>query len=466
MIGRLAARLGAVLLVGLAIAAAPAITLAHALDATYQSRLPLAVYLAGAGTTVALSFAFVLLRDLRADATLLDAPRTSAPRALRYVLRAIGLVGWLWIVAQGVLGGSGDGDVATLFVWVYTWVGVAVVSALLYPVWQWIDPFSTLHDIGAWIVRRLGIGAWEVADYPAWLGRWPAVAAFVFIVWLELVLRGGAGSTLFISVVGYTAYTLAMMAQFGRDTWRANGEVFNVWFRLLNRLAPFALADDEGGVRRRSFGAGLLEPGWTHADVVLVALGVGSILFDGLTQTTPWYDVFGAPAAPVLTLQLLGFLGLVVAAALVVTRFVGVASTGAGLLPIAVGYLIAHYLTYLLIDGQRILVAVSDPFLRNWDLFGTAFTEPSGAFLAPGLVWTVQLVAVVGGHMVGAWGGHVVAAREAGDGEPDARGVRLRQVPLAVVMVALTTLTLWSLGQAVVVTPEETAAGPVAVTPT
>ena len=77
---------------------------------------------------------------------------------------------------------------------------------------------------------------------------------------------------------------------------------------------------------------------------------------------------------------------------------------------------IAHYLTYLLIDGQRIVIAISDPFQRGWDLFGTAFHEPTGAWLPPGLVWTVQLAAVVGGHMLGAWGGHVVAALDAPPG--------------------------------------------------
>jgi hypothetical protein len=34
-----------------------------------------------------------------------------------------------------------------------------------------------------------------------------------------------------------------------------------------------------------------------------------------------------------------------------------------------------------------------------------------------------------------------------------AAALRRRQLPLAVVMVSLTTLTLWSLGQAIVVTP-------------
>ena len=65
---------------------------------------------------------------------------------------------------------------------------------------------------------------------------------------------------------------------------------------------------------------------------------------------------------------MLAFLGIVVAAALAVTRTVGIDATAAGLIPIATGYLFAHYLTYVLIDGQRIVIALSDPFQRGWDL--------------------------------------------------------------------------------------------------
>ena len=447
---RLLAAVGA----GVALFAAPATAFAHALNPTYESQLPLVVYLAGAGLAVALSFAFVLIRDLRAEPPPANPATFELPRPVAIGLRAVGLVGWIWIIAQGVVGGSSDADVGTLFVWVYTWVGVAMLSAFVGPVWYWLDPFSTLHDLGSWILARLGIRGWQPTDYPAALGRWPAIAGFAFVVWLELVLKGGAGRTLFIAVAGYTALTLALMAQFGRDAWRTNGETFSVWFRLLNRLAPVALADVSGRLRRRAFAAGLLEPGWSVADVVLVALAAGSILFDGLSQTTPWYAVFGFPAAGVATLQLAVFLGIVVVAALGVSRLVGVPSTGAGLLPIAVGYLVAHYLTYLLIDGQRIIIAISDPLQQGSDIFGTAFYQPTGAFLPPGLVWTFQLVAVVGGHMVGAWGGHVSAARGS------ARDMRLRQLPLAATMVALTTITLWSLGQTIVVAPPATAAAP------
>ena len=444
------ARFGAIAAALTVLAAAPSTALGHTLNAAYESRLPLVVYLAGAALAVGLSFAFLLLADVRADPPRTDDPGRRVPGWLRFLLRAIGLLGWAWIVAQGVVGGSSAGDVTTLFLWVYGWVGIAALSALVGPVWHWLDPFTTLYDIGAAISRRVGLTGWDPAEYPERLGRWPAVVGLVFFVWMELVGDGGGSSSLFIVLVGYTAFTLAMMAQFGRDAWRRNGETFSVWFGLLNRLAPFALADDERNVRRRPFASGVLEPGWTTADIVLVAIGTGSILYDGLAQTTPWFSVFGAPGVPAETLILFGFILLIGLAAIAVARLIGVAATGAGLLPIAVGYLIAHYFTYLAIDGQRIIVAIADPLQQGWDLggFGWAFFEPSGVFLPPGFVWTIQIAAVVGGHMLGAWGGHVVAARTADEGRVSHR---TREVPLAVVMVALTTITLWSLGQAIVV---------------
>ena len=313
-LGRLAARVSGAL--GLAIGLAvflPATVAAHTLNATYTSRLPLAVYLVGAATTVALSFIFVIVRDVRAAPPDLDAEGSLPPAWLRYTLRALGLIGWIWIIAQGIAGNSSDADVATLFLWVYGWVGLAIICALVGPAWHFLDPFSTLHDIGAWVLGRLGVQGWAIADYPERLGRWPAVIGFAFYVWLELVVFAGA-ATLFIVLVGYTALTLAMMAQFGRDEWRSHGETFTVWFRTLGRLAHWRLVDEEGRVHPRPFGSGLLEPGWSAADVTLVAFGVSSIIFDGLSQTESFFNLFGAPGILERTVILFAFMGIVVAA--------------------------------------------------------------------------------------------------------------------------------------------------------
>lgn len=442
-------RLPVVVVALVALVAAPAPVLAHGLVGRLESPLPLAAYLAGAAMAVALSFAFVILRDVRAPA---DPPTgtVTVSRPLVLGLRGIGLTGWIWIVAQTIVGGSSDADVSSLFLWVYGWVGLAAVSAFVGPIWSWLDPFATLFDLGAAMLRRLNITGWAPAPYPERLGAWPAVVGLTGVVWLELVYRGGG---LGVVMVAYTALTLLAMANFGRDAWRARGETFSVWFGTLNRLAPFGTTSEPGGrtIGRRPFASGVLAPGWTRADVVLVAIGTASILYDGLSQTRLWFDLFGLPDLPLATVLLLAFLGLVIALALAVGRLVGIAAVGTGLVPIAVGYLVAHYLTYLLGDGQRIVVAISDPLQLGWDLFGTAFYEPGTDWIPPALLWTVMLAAVVGGHVLGAWTGHVAAVRDA-RARPN---VRLRQVPLAALMVGLTVTTLWSLGQTIVKEPTE-----------
>ena len=432
----------------------PSPVLAHGLVGRVQSPLPLAVYLAGAALAVGLSFLFVAVRDLTPPATgAIGAPRT-IPRWLVIGLRAVGLIAWAWIVAQTIAGGSSDADVSSLFLWVYGWVGLALLSALLGPVWSWLDPFSTLYDMGAALLRAFRIEPWEPAAYPRRLGTWPALVGFVFFVWLELVLRIG---NLGFILIGYTVVTLLAMAQFGRDEWRRQGETFSVWFATLGRMAPFAIVGPMSGRRviRRPYLAGLIEGSWEPPTVVLVAVGTASILFDGLSPTQPWFDLFGLPALGGASFLLAGFLGLVVGVVWLVTRLVGWAALGAGLVPIATGYILAHYLTYVLGDGQRIVIALSDPLQLGWDLIGMAFYEPGTDWIPPGLLWTVQLAAVVGGHIFGIWAGHVVAVRHA----PRGTDMRWRQVPLAALMVALTATTLWSLGQAVVddSPPERTA---------
>ena len=256
------------------------------------------------------------------------------------------------------------------------------------PVWQYLDPFSTLHDAGAWVLRTVGVDGWTPADYPAALGRWPAVVGFVFFVWLELVYLAGP-SVLFVVLVGYTALTLAMMAQFGRDEWRSQGEIFTVWFRLLGRLAPL-------GARRRGRPgpapvvrrAACSRPGGRAADVDASSPSAcGSIIFDGLSQTAGLLRPLRRPGVCSRRRSTPRRLPRRSSSALAIrgrARPSASDAIGAGLLPIAAGYLIAHYLTYLLIDGQRIIIAISDPLQRGWDLFGTAFYEPTGRLAATG----------------------------------------------------------------------------------
>jgi hypothetical protein len=219
----------------------------------------------------------------------------------------------------------------------------------------------------------------------------------------------------------------------------------------------------------RPFGAGLDVPDWTIDRTVLVAVATASVIYDGLSQTQAFAGWFGTPGVTGGTLLLLLFVGALAVAAWAVARLVGPRSLGAGLVPIATGYLIAHYLTYLLFSSPRIVNVASDPLATGASLLGIPPFEPAADWLPAAAAWGIQLVAIVGGHVIGAVEGHRAALHEAGivasPGRHDARRVRpavrdarLRQVPLAVLMVGLTSLTLWSLGQVVVVHEDEPSA--------
>ncbi len=446
----------------------PVAAAAHQLTQRYASPLPLAAYVLGAATAVALSFAFVLFRSGAAPA-----PRDAGehaievPRWVRGLLQALGLLGWVWVVLQGITGGIEDAaDAPSLILWIYGWVGLSLVSAFIGPAWRWIDPFTTIFDGLAAVGRRLGLHGPEAIPYPAVLRSWPAVAGYATFVWLELVIEGARAGRLLAGVlILYTLWTLAMMAQYGRDTWRARGETFSVWFATLGRLAPLAAPEptDEDDAPRadgrllvRRFGAGLAGSAWTTDIVVLVAIATGGILYDGLSQTAIYFDAFGSPPVVAATALLAGWLILVAGLALLVARVVGLPALGAGLLPIAVGYLIAHYLTYLLFDGQRIVALLNDPLNQGARLLGIANFEPNQLWLPAAVAWAIQLGSVVGGHVIGAWAGHRAAVDAATDEArtmdrpATARSIQLRQLPLAALMVGLTSLTLWSLGQVIV----------------
>ncbi len=147
---------------------------------------------------------------------------------------------------------------------------------------------------------------------------------------------------------------------------------------------------------------------------------------------------------------------------------------GAGLTPIAVGYLVAHYLTYLLISGQQHRHRRLRPAPEGSDLFGTAFFTPV-AIPAGRPRLDDPAGGGGGGHMLGAWAGHVTAQRDVAaiaEAKPP-RDMRHRKIAAHLeparcptsggarsrspsMMVALTTLTLWSLGQAIVQEPAAT----------
>jgi hypothetical protein len=171
--------LGAAAVVGLPLAQLimrPATTSAHALHGDVDAPLPLEAYLVGAALAVGLSFAFAAISDGSPAPERPPGRLRTLPRWTRLGLRGVGLAAWTWVVLQVIAGGDSDAEVPSLILWVFGWVGLALVSALLGPAWTWLDPFSTLHDVGAWLIRRLGRprASWSASSGSSW---WRGLAA-------------------------------------------------------------------------------------------------------------------------------------------------------------------------------------------------------------------------------------------------------------------------------------------------
>jgi len=118
------------------------------------------------------------------------------------------------------------------------------------------------------------------------------------------------------------------------------------------------------------------------------------------------------------------------------------------LVPIAIAYHLAHYFTFLLIQGQLAIRLASDPFGFGWNLFGTARYRPDIGIVGARFAWYTALIAIVLGHIIAVYVAHVIALREYSDRRAAVRS----QFPMLVLMVGYTMVSLWIIAQPIVET--------------
>jgi hypothetical protein len=115
------------------------------------------------------------------------------------------------------------------------------------------------------------------------------------------------------------------------------------------------------------------------------------------------------------------------------------------LVPIAMVYVAAHYLTFLLFEGQAVRYLASDPFGQGWDLFGTAHAAIDYSLLSQNGAWYAQVAFVVLGHVAALILAHDRALALYGG---NAKLAVRSQYWMLAVMVGFTSLALWLLAQA------------------
>jgi hypothetical protein len=365
------------------------------------------------------------------------------------------------LVAAGFLGSRDPlSNPLPLVIWSLLWVGLTVFQGVFGDLWRWIDPWYAPSRLATKL-----IGSPRFA-LPRPLGCWPAVALFSAFVWFELIDPAPDDPARLAVAVGiYWLGTFAAMLAFGHGEWSRRGEFLSVFFGLVARLGMVERTPD-GRLLLAPPGAKLADaPALSPSAVTLLLVALASVSFDGLSQTFAWLGLNGVnPLEPPgrtalvavngvgLALACLLLSGLFLLCVHLGQRLAGAARTlpAAGLLvwsmvPIALAYHVAHYLTVLLVDAQYALVALSDPFSLGWNLIGTAHM-PVRAAVAAGsdaawTIWNVQAAAIVAGHVVAVAAAHLLASRL----HPDPRKAMLGQVPLTALMVAYTVFGLWLL---------------------
>ena len=434
--------------------AAPGAALAHVSEGGLVLLLPTDFYVAGGALVVGLTVALLAVAPAWRPEALLR-PLAVLPRIsprLRPLTQGAGLAVLLWLLWAGAFGPTDPlRNPLTLGVWTLFWIGLIAVQALVFDIWRWINPFAAL----AGLVARAGARPLLRARRPS---GWIAVALFIAFSGFLLADPAPADPPRLARLLaGYLGVTAVMLVLFG-SRWLVRGEFVSVFMRLYRRTALF-------GPDRRGNGLGL--PGWRilrlgapplpMAVLMLVLLASGS--FDGLNETFWWLAILGvnplefpgrsAVIAPTVA-------GLLATNAALILAYAGAVALGLrlarseigfglafrafapGILPIAAGYHVAHYLTSFLVDGQHLLSVLSHGLGLGERAVTTGLFNRLDTVRA---IWLTQAGAVVAGHVVAILVAHALALRLI----PDPRRATLSQLPLALFMVGYTVFGLWLL---------------------
>jgi hypothetical protein len=446
-------------LVMLTILATAAPAAAHGVGGRIDLPLPAWQLAWAAGFAVASSFVVLGMSwntPRLADAALgSPLPRRAqlAGRVLLPVTRIVGLAAFGVLLYAAWRGNTNPGaNIAPVAIYFTFWVGLQVVSALVGDVWRGFNPFYTLADIGAWVRSRITETPMSSIDHGAG-NQWWAVAAIFSFLWMELCYHSSdSPRSLGLWLTLYTAAMVVGSTIFGRG-WVRDADGFGVLFTKLGAIAPLH-RDEEGLWRVRPLLAGLATMPIRRGSVPFILVVLGSTSFDGFTRTSIWLDIGSNRSGWELTVvNTIGLVFLISAVTLIYRAAIRGMSilTGDGqeeladafgpsLVPIALAYAIAHYFSFLVLDGQEMIIHLSDPFGRGWDLFGTVDYQIDYTLLTTDAIAWIQTLAIAVGHVLG-----ITAAHDRAVERYDRATAVRSQYPMLVAMILYTVAGLFLL---------------------
>ncbi len=437
-----------------------------------RADLPIPLWLFSWAAAIVLVVSFVALSALWTRPRLQGERRVRlfrVPAPLARLVSLFGLAVFALVLYSGFAGTEvWSANFSVTFIYVIFWIGMPVMSVLLGDVFAVLSPWRSCARAIRWAGRRLAprLFARPPLRYRARFGQWPAVAWLIGFAWLELVYveRDSPSKLAALSLV-YFIVMLAGMLLFGAEEWAEKADGFGVYFNLLSRMSALC-ADEDGVVYRRRPLSGLTRMPIRPGTIALVCAVIGTTTFDGLSNDVVWRKLephlqsgfagLGLHQTPATELAYTA--GLLLCVALImgvyelgirgvrsVSRRYSTAelshSFAHTLVPIGFAYVVAHYFSLFIWQGQAIGYLASDPLGNGANLFGTSSYQIDYAIISYAAIWYVQVAALVTGHV----GGLTLAHDRAISIYRSPQEAVRSQYCMLTVMVAFTSFGLWLL---------------------
>ncbi len=426
-----------------------------------ESDLPIPAEYAIAGACAALAISFIVLTlAWRTPRFNVDAaPRRSVVDRLGDVvdgpwfapaLRVLGFVFFLYVAAAAVFGPDSTINPLIGVFYVLLWIGIVPLSLLFGPFYKAISPVRTINGL---LARVSGTDP-EIGlrDYPSRWGYWPAALGLFAFVWMELVYPFSVElGSVRLWCATYIALMLVGGAVWGNKFYE-HADPFEVYTTLVGHLSPWAR--EEGRLVLVNPVANLSRMEVRPGLVAVCAVLLGSTAFDSFKDSEFWLSEVQRTTLSMSTINLIGLVGMILIVGTLFT--VAVMATGVHdghsrlglpnqfahtLVPIVVGYVVAHYLRFLVQVGQQTLIDLSDPFGTGANYLGLSNRAVNDWLTYhPTFLAVTKVLGVVVGHVLAVIAAHDTAVRVL-----PRRHQLTGQLPLLMVMVVFTVGGLYLL---------------------
>ena len=347
--------------------------------------------------------------------------------------KIFGAVILFFLIAPGIIGNeSSKTSVTPLILWVFLWIGVPTLGLLFGDVYAKFNPLNLV---------RIS------SDKP----RSVYVSCFLFLglTWFELVWRE-PGNPLNIASVFIILFVGVNLIRYFYKKSIIEVDPLLLLHYLYSKLKLFnskpyfrSLINNIGNLAK------------LNGIEYFILLMIGTVTYDGLRETTFWYNQFGEQINNTWfsTIMFLSMnLGTIIFYRFACYFAIKVGGSelklnevsklfGHTMLPIAFAYHITHYLTLLLFETQTFIYRLNDPIGTGLNLFNVREPEIN-YFVEPIIIWGIQVAVTLLGHMLSVVLAHDLAVKLFGHQQSDKTQYIFLFITVALTLQALFVLSV------------------------